>query len=118
MLPTQKTDDFELSVDVSDETAVDNAKTAITKHTNNDSIEQIITYMFKLSQSAYKTKTGLKKGDTVDIIVSENKLSLKDMGADYRSVDNGYIEKIRKLTEIYENTLMIGMNYSTVILKG
>ncbi len=117
MLKSAKEDYFETTVDVSDEKATETAIKEISDRINRENTEQTLKYMFELSKCAYQKKTGLKKGDTVDILLSGDNLSFKDLGADYRLLeDNGYIEKIKESDQNYKNTLMIGMNYSTIFL--
>ena len=75
--------------------------------------------IFELSKFAYKEKTGLKKGDTVDVIISDGKITFKDMGKDYRLIaSEKYIDKIKGLNKSYENVMMIGMNYSSIKEDG
>ena len=117
MLKKPSDDAIEFSVDISDDDKIKEAIGIITERVGNDA-EDIVGYMFELSKNAYIRKTGLKKGDTVDVIFDSGKLSFKDIGADYRLLeDNSCTEKIKKLNSTYENTLMIGINYSTVILE-
>lgn len=117
MLKKPSDDAIEFSVDISDDDKIKEAIGIITERVGNDA-ENIVGYMFELSKNAYIRKTGLKKGDTVDVIFDSGKLSFKDIGADYRLLeDNSCTEKIKKHNSTYENTLMIGINYSTVILE-
>ena len=100
----------EMSIDVSDDAAVNNAVEAIG---GNDA--ETVRNIFELSKLAYKEKTGLKKGDTVDVIIANGKITFKDMGKDYRLIaSEKYIDKIKGLNKSYENVMMIGMNYSSI----
>ncbi len=118
MLKSETKDYFETTVDVSDEKATENAIKEISDMVNKENTAQILEYMFELSKCAYRKKKGLKKGDTVDVILTKDKLTFKDMGTDYRLLeDNGYIERIQEYNRHYENTLMIGMNYSAILLE-
>ena len=59
------------------------------------------------------------KGDTVDVIISDGKITFKDMGKDYRLIaSEKYIDKIKELNKSYENVMMIGMNYSSIKEDG
>ena len=102
----------EFSVDVSDDAAVENAVKAIGENT-----AETVRNIFELSKLAYREKTGLKKGDTVDVIISDGRISFKDMGKAYKLIaSEKYIDKIKQLNKSYENVMMIGMNYSD--MKG
>lgn len=102
----------EFSVDVSDDAAVENAVKAIGENT-----AETVRNIFELSKLAYREKTGLKKGDTVDVIISDGRISFKDMGKAYKLIaSDKYIDKIKDLNKSYENVIMIGMNYSD--MKG
>ncbi len=104
----------EMSVDVSDDAAVKGAVDAIGGN-NAETVRSI----FELSKFAYKEKTGLKKGDTVDVIISDGRITFKDMGKDYRLIaSEKYIDKIKGLNKSYENVMMIGMNYSSIKEDG
>ncbi len=117
MLKSADKDSFETTVDVSDPKATEHAIREISDMVNKENTAQILNYIFELSKCAYQKKTGLKKGDTVDVIVGKDKLSFKDMGTDYRLLeDNECMKKIKEYNQNYENTLMIGMNYSTIFL--
>ena len=110
---------IEMSVDVSDENAVSDAVKRIGEHIKSGNTDRILYYMFELSKCAYRKKTGLVKGDTADIVFDEKELTFKDLGTDYRLLpDNTYIAEIRELSREYENTVMIGINYSKVIFDG
>lgn len=100
----------EMSVDVSDDKAVNMVIDAM-----GENMAEIMRSVFELSKIAYKEKTGLKKGDTIDIIIADGKITFKDMGKDYKLIGSeSYIEKIKKLNNSYENVVMIGMNYSSL----
>lgn len=100
----------EFSVDVSDDDAINRVLNEIGGNT-----AELIKNIFAVSKLAYKEKTGLKKGDTIDVIISSDKMSFKDMGKDYNLIESElYIAKIKELNNSYENITMIGMNYSSV----
>ena len=108
MLKKNDGDIQEMSVDVSDDKETDMAIHAI-----GENMSDIMRNVFALSRLAYKEKTGLKKGDTVDIIISDGKITFKDMGKDYQLIESeSYIQKIKDLNNSYENVAMIGINYS------
>ena len=114
MLKRNSSERKEMSVDVSDDAAVKGAVDAIGRN-NAETVRSI----FELSKFAYKEKTGLKKGDTVDVIISDGKITFKDMGKDYRLIaSQKYIDKIKGLNKSYENVMMIGMNYSSIKEDG
>lgn len=108
MLKKNDGDIQEMSVDVSDD-----KETAMAIHAIGENMSDIMRNVFALSRLAYKEKTGLKKGDTVDIIISDGKITFKDMGKDYQLIESeSYIQKIKDLNNSYENVAMIGINYS------
>jgi hypothetical protein len=112
----------ESSIDVSDEKAVDEAVSSIgayaaENHHDKEQTAEAVKNIFALSRLAYKEKTGLKKGDTVDVIISDGKITFKDLGKDYRLIaSEEYTDKIKEMSADYENVLMIGMNYSSIKL--
>jgi Na+-driven multidrug efflux pump len=122
MLKRNNGERIESSIDVSDAEAVDKAVSSIgayaaENHHDKKQTADAVKNIFALSQLAYKEKTGLKKGDTVDVVISDGKITFKDFGKDYRLIKSEeYIEKIKEINGDYENVLMIGMNYSSIKL--
>lgn len=120
MLKRSEGETEETSVDVSDEAAVKAAVKAISEYADehypgSENTAEAVRNIFELSRLAYREKTGLKKGDTVDVIISGGRITFKDMGTDYRLIaSEEYTDKIKKLNKAYENVLMIGMNYSSI----
>lgn len=114
---------LEFSVDVSDKAQIQKAQNCIIEHVKEHyccrkDILQITTDFFDLARYAYQQKTGLKKGDTADIIVRNGKMYFKDMGREYAMLECGSrIEKMREMYHDYDSTLMIGMNYSSIGLE-
>jgi Na+-driven multidrug efflux pump len=110
------------SVDISDRESVTEAATAIrhyieSVYPNRSEAASAVEYIFELAELAYRERTGLRRGDNLDIIITDGKITFKDLGKDYRlisSEDN--IERIKSLNVGYENVLMIGMNYSSIKL--
>lgn len=119
MLKKNKEDVLELSVDVLDDNKVKSTVKAIENYAEKKNlsavnIKEILENMFELSKTAYKEK-GMKRGGLADIIIDNSKISLKDMGRDYRLINSEkYIEKLKQIGKDYDNTLMIGMNYSSI----
>ncbi len=119
MLNGSKQEDFELTVDVSDEKETENAIAILLSKIKNEEAEPMLRCLFELSKLAYEEKDRMQKTAVVDVILSDQKLSVKDMGMDYRLLkENNYIEKMKAMNESYDNTSMIGMNYATVNWKG
>ncbi len=117
MLKRTESEAFELSVDVFSPEKIETAIQAIADRVQKEQTEEILRHMFAQSVRAYREKTGLRKNNTVDIILSGNMLSFKDMGAHYALLEGAtYTEEIKKLCKKYEYTLLIGMNYATVLL--
>jgi Na+-driven multidrug efflux pump len=120
MLKKNNGERIESSIDVSDAEAVEAAVSSIgayaaENYPDTKQITDTAKNIFALSHLAYKEKTGLKKGDTVDVIISGGKITFKDLGKDYRLIKSEeYIEKIKEMNGNYENVLMIGMNYSSI----
>lgn len=71
-----------------------------------------------LSHRAYGEKPGRKRGENVDVVAREGRLLFKDMGRDYALLSEApELERLKDSGCGYENTLMIGMNYSNIGLK-
>ena len=115
MLEVPQNDCYEQTVDVSDDMEIEQAITDLVTKINHVRAEEMIRMMFELSKLAYQQKGGYSKEAVVDVILSNGKLSVKDMGMDYRRLkEQGYVEKMKAINDSYEHTLMIGMNYATV----
>ena len=119
MLKKNNENVLELSVDVFDEDEVKNTINTIENYVSEQypsavKVKEILENMFELSKTSYEKK-GLKRGCIMDIIIDNGKISLKDMGRDYRLINSAkYIEKLKQISKDYDNTLMIGMNYSSI----
>lgn len=115
MLEVPQNDCYERTVDVSNDMEIEQTITDLVTKINHVRAEELVRMMFELSKLAYQQKGGYSKEAVVDVILSHGKLSMKDMGMDYRRLkEQGYVEKMKAINDSYEHTLMIGMNYATV----
>ena len=113
---------LELSVDVSDGELAAAACEALDafarEHYGAENAAELAGLAFGLSHRAYGEKPGRKRGENVDVVAREGRLLFKDMGRDYALLSEApELEKLKDSGCGYENTLMIGMNYSNIGLK-
>lgn len=119
MLKKNNQNILELSVDVFNENEVSNMIGAVEnyvaqKYSSEVNVKEILQNMCKLSKTAY-TEAGCRREGIADIIVDDGKISFKDMGKNYKMINSAeYTENLKKINKNYDNTLMIGMNYSSI----
>lgn len=108
MLHKPAEESIEMSVDVRNPGQVEEAMRLIN--------EPVLRDMIELSKYAYEQKN--KKSAWIDIIVKDGKIYLKDMGMDYRMLrDTQYLDKLKSKNQEYENSMLIGMNYSSIAIQ-
>ncbi len=113
---------LELSVDVSDGELAAAACEALDafacEHYGAENAAELAGLALGLSHRAYCEKPGRKRGENVDVVAREGRLLFKDMGRDYALLSEApELERLKDSGCGYENTLMIGMNYSNIGLK-
>lgn len=112
---------LELSVDVSDGELAAAACEALDafarEHYGAENAAELAGLALGLSHRAYG-ENGRKRGENVDVVAREGRLLFKDMGRDYALLSEApELERLKDSGCGYENTLMIGMNYSSIGLK-
>lgn len=110
---------LEMSVNVSDMEQRNKAVNKISEHMGNNEIQPFLNDIFELSETAYSSKNTGQKYHVMDITADKTKLSFKDMGKDYRLLtEKNLYDKLKTLNSDYDHTSLIGMNYSSLNLKG
>lgn len=115
----------EASVDVSNTEAVEQGvKMLGSMITNTDfntesiCVEKMIRDILTLSRQAYEEKNEKKSNRIVDVIVEKDRITLKDMGKSYESINKKEVDLPKVVDKITcEYTLMIGMNYLEIRCK-
>lgn len=125
MLQKPQKDMLELSVPVLEKEACALAVEKILEHTETlahteskdffikrSSIEPLMQHIFELSRQAYEEKKEKASGRILDVILEADRISCKDMGKNYDSLDQKVQFSISSDESwSMEHTLMIGMNY-------